>query len=100
MADKVTHTLKHPRTITLQALGREAREEVITQITVRACERAKDLRAMDGHQGEIARSIALVSALSDQPEFVIDDLHPDDFYALVAIAQGFTPPGQPIGETA
>lgn len=41
--------------------------------------KARDLLVMDSHEGNIARTIALISQLTDRPEEVIFELEAVDF---------------------
>lgn len=93
------YTLKRPLTVTLKGPDGE-REEQIAEVTIRPLDCADDLRCMDGHEGEVAKSIALVAHLSGLTVRQVGKLHPADFAALAEKAEGFTPPGLPIGETS
>ncbi len=41
--------------------------------------KARDLMVMDGHEGNIARTVALIAQLSDRPDDVIFELEAVDF---------------------
>lgn len=79
--------------------GDTERAETITEVTVRVDVRAKDLRCMDGVNGEVAKTIALIAHLTGLMVKQVDDLPVADFAKLAEIVGEFVPNGQETGET-
>jgi hypothetical protein len=75
----VTRTLKKPVQVTINPGKADERIETIDELTMRTEVKAKDLRAIDGSEGDVAKAIALVAHLTGQPVRVIDELSKDDF---------------------
>ena len=94
---EVTHPLKHKIVLTKRSSQGETTEE-ITELTLRR-PKAKDLRIMDKPMGEVAKTIELIAALSGHPTKVIDEVDGEDLEALGKVIEGFTPPGQPTGQS-
>lgn len=83
MAAKFTHTLVEPIVLTLKGPSGE-RQEKITSIEMPAGHRlrAKDLRCTDGHDGDVAKTIALIAHFSGLSIREIDELVEEDLAAL------------------
>ncbi len=77
-----TFPLRRPVTITFNAGQANERSETIERLEMRSVSKARDLRVVDGHEGEVAKAIALIAHLSGQPIRVIDELDPEDFAVL------------------
>ena len=93
------YQLKHPITMTLRATGAAAREEIIQEVTLRR-PKAKDLRLLDGQEGNFARSLTLLGALSGLSRPVIDEMDAEDIKALGEIVGDFFPDLQATGEVS
>lgn len=77
----------------------EVREDVIETVEMRR-PRARDLRATDGHEGDVAKAIALIAHLTGLTVKEVDGLNTADFKALGAMTQSFSAPGRSTGETS
>lgn len=62
--------------------------------------KAKQLRVIDQHKGEMAMLLALLGVLTGQPQKVIDELDADDLGEAVEIVKGFFGKFLPTGETS
>ena len=91
MSDTTTYTLKHPITRT-KKVDSEMIEEVITEVPVRKL-RPKDLRCTDAHQGEVAKSIAVIAHMTGLTISEVDNMDLEDFNALGPLSQGIVPDG-------
>lgn len=94
--DAITYELKHPIVLRFQPKGGEAREETITEVKLRRA-KAKDLRQLDRHPGQIAQSLALIQALSGLTGVQVDELDAEDVSALGDIVGDFFPDTPPTG---
>lgn len=90
MSASVTHKLLSPITTTFTAADGTERREVITELTFRK-PKAKVLRVLDTVKGEVAQTIALIAAITGQPQLVIDELDPEDLEACGKVIEGFFP---------
>jgi hypothetical protein len=74
-------TLAQPLDIIRIVNGEQVRE-TITQVTVKSDIRAKDLRCTDHHDGEIAKTIALIARLTGLRVAEVDELTLADLTVL------------------
>ena len=93
------YQLKHPIVLKLWAAGAAAREETIQEVTLRR-PKAKDLRLLDGQEGNFARSLTLLGALSGLSRPAIDEMDAEDIKALGEIVGDFFPDLPAIGEAS
>lgn len=83
----------------LKVAGGEERVETITEVLVRE-PRARDMRVADRHEGQVAKSIALIAQLTGLEIRDVDELVAADFDALGEIVSDFFPGGQATGTTS
>lgn len=79
MSEAITHTLKVPIEKVFAAGTDGERVEIVTQLTMRTDIEAGDLLATDEHEGEIAKSIAMIAQLTGESFAAIKRLKKDDF---------------------
>ena len=96
-ADIYSHTLKHPVTLTLSGPEGE-RTETLTSLTMRTRIKGRDMRILDNFTGDVAKLMAMIARLSGLSAAHIDAMDSEDIEPLMAIVQGFTPPGPPTGD--
>jgi hypothetical protein len=97
MRDK-TYKLRDPITTRFRSPDGE-REEILEEVTVRQ-PKARDLRAVDKHQGQVAQSLAMIAALTGLTNARVDELSVFDVGQLGEIVEGFMGPGLPTGATS
>lgn len=90
------YALLQPVTIKFKGPSGE-REEVITEVQLRR-PKGKDIRAMDRVEGDIGKTMALLSRVSDLDPSVLDEMDGADVVELLERVAGFLPSGQPTGE--
>ena len=56
------------------------------------------MRVLDNFTGDVAKSLGMIARLSGLTMIEIDELDSDDLTPLMAVVQGFTPPGLPTGD--
>lgn len=76
-----TYTVRLTKPITV-GLGDKKRE--ITELTSHVPTVA-DMKSSDGAEGEVAKSVALVSAIFDVSRGAVERLHTYDYFALSAV---------------
>lgn len=86
MNEPTTYKLKYPIEIRDKDSG--AVTETITEFTIKR-PKGKQLRATDRAEGDVARSLALIAAVSDQPPSIMELLDAEDFVALGDIVGDF-----------
>lgn len=99
MADQITHTLKHPITVT-RGSGDNATEEQIKEVTITPITKAKHLRGLDLETGEMAKGIRMVAIATKLPIAAVDEMHLEDFTALTGIIEDFLPDGLVTGPSS
>lgn len=75
-------------TIELQYPIERANGETVTALTLRR-PKLRDLKEMDRHQGNVAKSAALIGRLAALTPSEMEQLDGADFQALDAVAMGF-----------
>ncbi len=92
-----TYKLKHP----IELRDKESGEviETITQLTIQR-PKGKHLKAMDKAQGDVARTLALIGAVANQPPSVMDLLDGEDFAGMSEIVEDFFGGRRPTGGTS
>ena len=68
----------------VQAFGEE-----IAELKVQRRPTTKDLKAMDGEKGEVAKTAALMARLCDVPPSTIDAMDAADFSRAAEVVGGF-----------
>lgn len=94
-------TLSQPAMLRTRVDGQE-KETPVTELTFPPpgfVMKARDLRCVDGHKGEVSQTIALIAHLTGEPVAVIDDLASDDFEKAASLVEGFRS-GRPTGTTS
>jgi hypothetical protein len=99
IGDRLVRKLVYPVDVTMTGPDGERVEQIDT-LRLRMRIKGKDMRTMDNHSGDIAKSIAMVARLSGQSFAVIDELDSEDLMRLIDTAQGFTTPGLPTGPSS
>lgn len=92
MSAPASYLLKQPITVTFRGSDGE-REETIaagTELKLRRI-KGKDLRATDDAAGEVAKSLVLLSKVTDQPIHVIDAMDAEDIAGLGELLDDFLP---------
>ena len=97
--EMLRYTLKVPLQTLVKATGEPIAGMEVTEVKVRPDVRARDLRALDGVEGEIGRTIALIGQLTSLTRDHVEDLSVEDFTALGEMIADFMPPGLPTGAT-
>lgn len=97
MSEPRRYQLKQPVTVTFRSSSGE-RQEQLTELTLRTEIKAKDLRAIDGHDGDVAKAIAMIARLSGRSIAEIDELGAEDFGELAELIDSFTMPGRKTGD--
>jgi len=95
---EITNTmypLLHPITRT-KKVGDEIVTETITEVPFRKL-KPKDLRCTDGHQGEVAKSIAAVAYMTGLTIKEVDNMDIEDFNNLGPLSQGLSLDGLKTG---
>lgn len=92
-------TLTKPITKRFKQADGSEREEQVTELTVRPVF-ARDLRATDKHDGEVAKGIALAAHLTDMSIADIDGLPQADFVRLMELIEDPTSGGRETGTTS
>lgn len=91
----VTHKLLEPITYTLKSSQGE-RVETTEEVTIR-CPKAKDMRVVDRHTGQVAQGLAMIAQLTGLTAAEVDEMGVADVTAIGGIIEGFMEPGLPIG---
>ncbi len=91
------YKLKYPIEIRDKESG--AVIDTITTLTLTR-PKGKHLKAMDRAEGDVARTLALVGAVSGQPPAVMDLLDSADFAGLTEIVEDFFGGRRPTGATS
>jgi hypothetical protein len=96
-----SYILKQPITFMLRGPEGE-REETIaagTELSLRRV-KGKDLRVTDDHAGDVAKTFALLSKITDQPIHVIDAMDAEDIAGLGELLDRFLPASLRTGQTS
>lgn len=89
MSEPIRYPLKHPVTITLRGPDGD-RQETISELTLRRV-KGKDMRALDGQGGEVAKTLALIAHISGHPLTIVDELDAEDIGGIGDLLQDFFP---------
>lgn len=90
----VPYQLRYPITGTI---GQEP--YTIASVTIRR-PTGKEMREMDSHVGDLAKSLAMIEALTGLSGFQVDKLDVVDITGMGRIIEGFMEPGPPTGPTS
>lgn len=99
MSDKTVYKLTQPVTIKKRTSDNVEIEETLTEVSMRT-PITRDLRVTDYHEGEVAKSIALIAHLSGLTIKEVDQFAAPDFIQLSTVVSGFTQLGQVTGGTS
>lgn len=92
MSEESVVQLKHPVTYTADRIDGGG-ERTLEEIHVPHRIKAKHLRAIDAATGEVAKSLALLAAVTGLPKVAIDELDAEDVAAATeALAVPFSGP--------
>lgn len=97
MSEPIRYTLKYPIVTRLRGPDGE-REETVRELTLRRV-KARDIRAVDAQTGEVAKTLALLSQVTDQPAHIIDELDMEDIVGLGELVGDFLPASLGTGQT-
>jgi hypothetical protein len=86
----VEHPLKHPITQTFKAAGGQAREETLTEITLRRIQ-GGDIRWMERMANKPGLSLGLIGRLAQLDEATVDKLDAEDIADISEVIEGFLP---------
>ena len=76
----ITIDLQHPVTVG---------EETLERLVIKRRPKAKDLKAMDRHKGDVAKTCALIACLAEIPDSWVEQLDSSDFTRAAEVVGDF-----------